>query len=241
MIVGGEYANIKKVPWHVGIYRQTSTDSDFVQQCGGTIINPKVVISAAHCFWNREEHKPNREDEYRVVAGKYFRDFNDRRENNTYQTLGVDKVHFVNGYIDYEGFYANDIAIVILNNFIEYKIHVAPICIQEYTFEEKIVPHGNCCRLGSYTICWQPKWIQREDCLKKFDESFRPFLTSDKFCAGYLLGVGVCRGDSGGGLVFPKIVNGKTVYYLRGIVSAGQNKGGSCDSDRYAVFTNIAH
>lgn len=44
----------------------------------------------------------------------------------------------------------------------------------------------------------------------------------------------------GGGLVFPQTVRQKTTYILRGIVSTGGNKDGSCDSDKYTTFTNVA-
>lgn len=253
LIFGGEYVNIIKVPWHVGIYKQNSEDSDFIQQCGGTIINSKVVISAAHCFWNRQSNKLNSETLYRVVAGKYYRAFNDPRENNTYQTVGIEKIIIAEGYIDYEGLFSGDIAILILNNYLEYKINVAPICITNYKFDEKIVPPGTSGLVAGWGLVSsggdpsdrlkqvELPVIQREQCLKAVDQSFRPFLTSDKFCAGLLTGVGVCVGDSGGGLVFSKTINGHTVYYLRGIVSIGHNKDGSCDIDKYAVFTNTAH
>lgn len=49
-----------------------------------------------------------------------------------------------------------------------------------------------------------------------------------------------CLFDLGGGLVFPQIVGHKTIHVLRGIVSTGGNKGGSCDNDKYTTFTNVA-
>lgn len=85
-IVGGENANVKNVPWHVGIYTNFGNKSD-VNVCGGTIISAKVVISAAHCFWDRSRNKFNSYTEYRIVAGKYYHNLNDPRENNTYQSL----------------------------------------------------------------------------------------------------------------------------------------------------------
>lgn len=48
-------------------------------------------------------------------------------------------------------------------------------------------------------------------------------------------------GDSGGGLVFPSNENGRKKWYIRGIVSTGANKLDSCDSDKYATFTNVAY
>lgn len=46
-VVGGFSASINEVPWHVGIYKFNGTG--YSLQCGGTIINARVVISAMHC------------------------------------------------------------------------------------------------------------------------------------------------------------------------------------------------
>lgn len=46
-VVGGFNASINQVPWHVGIYKFNGTG--YSLQCGGTIINARVVISAMHC------------------------------------------------------------------------------------------------------------------------------------------------------------------------------------------------
>ena len=69
------------------------------------------------------------------------------------------------------------------------------------------------------------------------------YLIEDKFCAGKNDGQASCRGDSGGGLVFPKEVGGTTAYYLRGLVSNSRTYviGGviACDVGFYTLFTNI--
>lgn len=254
-IVGGEVTNITKVPWHVGIYKKSSTNGELVQQCGGTILNPKVIISAAHCFWNKVDNKLEDPSEFRVSAGKAFRSYDDVRETNKFQILAVDRIHVVDGYDDYEGLYANDLAVVVLSTYIEYKVHIAPICIDyRYELEEKTIPAGFIGRVAGWGLessGGQPSnllksielpVVQRDVCKSNFGVSFRPFVTGDKFCAGLLnLDVGLCQGDSGGGLVFAKVIDGRTIFYLRGIVSTGPNKSGSCDSNQYTTFTNVAH
>ena len=64
----------------------------------------------------------------------------------------------------------------------------------------------------------------------------------DKICAGNKDGQAACQGDSGSGLVFPKIVGGTTAYYLRGIVSNSRTLmvgAGGCDVHFYTLFTNV--
>lgn len=56
------------------------------------------------------------------------------------------------------------------------------------------------------------------------------------FCAGWKNGTGVCRGDSGGGI----IVLVKGVFYLRGIVSSSLlTPAGDCDTYENAVYTDV--
>lgn len=251
-IVGGHVTNITKIPWHVGIYRKLH--GDFQQQCGGTIINPKVVISAAHCFWNLQERKVNPAKEYRVSAGKVYRAYDDPRETNTFQTFAVDRVQIWDKYEDFDGNYEFDIAIVILNQFIEFRVHIAPICIEyNYDLEERSVPTDWVGRVAGWGLeesggapssvlkIIEIPVISRNVCKESFKNS-NVFVTGDKFCAGFRdMGIGLCQGDSGGGLVFPKVVNGKNVYFIRGIVSNGPSSMGSCDSNQYTAFTNTAH
>lgn len=50
---------------------------------------------------------------------------------------------------------------------------------------------------------------------------------------------GVCKGDSGAGLVVPKNINGENVYFLHGIVSNTRSVNGGCDMNFYALFTHV--
>jgi len=74
-----------------------------------------------------------------------------------------------------------------------------------------------------------------EDCF--FDYPSLVTLSSRRtFCGGTGNGFGVCKGDSGSGL----IVTDGTVYYLRGIVSSSIIGGRyGCDVNAYAVFTDV--
>lgn len=255
-IVGGTATNITKVPWHVGIYKKSDANAEFVQQCGGTILGPKVVISAAHCFWDQFENKFEDRSVFRVAAGKIYRAYDDTRDTYFAQKFEINELHTWNGYNDRDGLYKDDIAVLILNRYIEYRPYIAPICINlEYEPEDRAVPAGSRGRAAGWGLeqsggsssnvlkIIELPVIDRTVCKHDLQHS-ADIVTGEKFCAGYAnLNIGMCQGDSGGGLVFSRVnsYTGKTVFYLRGIVSNGPNKDGSCDSDLYTVFTNTAH
>lgn len=195
------------------------------------------------------------ESEFRIVAGKFYRRFNDPREKNKFQVLNIEKVHHREGYNHNEGLYAADLAVIIIERYIDFKTYIAPICI-DYNLkdEEKVVPAGSIGRVAGWGLeqsnghlsdklkVIEVPVINRAQCRQSFDRSFRAYLTYDKFCAGYKdLGIGLCQGDSGGGLVFSKDEGNRKVFYLRGIVSTGPNNHGSCNSNQYTLFTNSAH
>ena len=52
-IVGGQEAEVNKIPWQVGLVK--THDVDFIF-CGGTIIGPSTVITAAHCVYGPIPH-----------------------------------------------------------------------------------------------------------------------------------------------------------------------------------------
>lgn len=53
------------------------------------------------------------------------------------------------------------------------------------------------------------------------------------------LGTSLCKGDSGGGLVFPEFDRGTERYYLRGIVSTAPNNDDLCNAFTLTTFTQI--
>ena len=71
-VVHGRNALEGEVPWTIEIYHHNNA----FKTCGGTLISPSKILSAAHCFHNELKAFPNRLTDY-VDAGTY-------RYNNFY-------------------------------------------------------------------------------------------------------------------------------------------------------------
>ena len=50
-IVHGFNANRREFPWHAAIFVKAKNELDYI--CGGTLIRPSIVITAAHCIITR--------------------------------------------------------------------------------------------------------------------------------------------------------------------------------------------
>lgn len=249
-IVGGHSVDIAKVPWHAGIYRRRSSrDNDFENICGGTVISSKLVVTAMHCFWDKENGRPANVRDFKVAVGKSKREL-DADEDNKIQEFSVDRIHYEKSYMDVNGLYDGDIVILELDQYIYYTNFISPACLY---FDLDILEPGLMGKVAGWGLTSSGGAASHElkvvdlptvgydECVANANIEFRRFVTSDKFCAGYLnRGVSACAGDSGGGLVIPaKGSQNSKKYYLRGIVSSGGNKAGSCDDNKHIIFTNL--
>lgn len=225
------------LPWHVTIHKFAGIDLAFEKICGGTILNAKVVLSAAQCF----QHKPK---DYILTTEKSF------GENSQVQVFNsFDQINFGARYTGAEGNFYHNFAIVVLKEHIEFNPFVVPICV-DYDLDdgEKYVTPGLKGLVGSWeeanssalkTI--EMTVISRDKCRRNSSEEFLGYLTSDKFCAETPSpGVFLTHRDGGSGLVLPIEKNGRTAYYLKGVLSTG-SPNSTLDQNNYFTFTNIAY
>jgi secreted trypsin-like serine protease len=67
-IVGGKTAVPGQFPW-LAFIADFPPGSEFVTACTGTVLTPRVILTAAHCTLNEETKAPEDPTGYRVVTG----------------------------------------------------------------------------------------------------------------------------------------------------------------------------
>ncbi|XP_050559584.1 modular serine protease-like isoform X1 [Spodoptera frugiperda] len=249
LMSGGRPAKHGELPWHVGVYYKKN--KPYEQICGGSIISRKVVLSAAHCFWKLEAMEPP--CRYAVQAGKLFRDWNDEQDEEVQQRDVID-IKIPPHYRGVQTNFQYDLAIVILEKSLFFKMLVQPVCLDFGPEMDKrhLKPGsmGKVAGWGYTSEAGEPSPYLKvadlpsvgiQQCLNETSFAFKVYITVDKICAGYTNGTAtVCKGDSGGGLSFPEQENGVTKYYLRGIVSTAPADGLTCNTITLTTFTHVA-
>ncbi|KAM9255753.1 transmembrane protease serine 4 [Cariama cristata] len=205
-VLGGSPAAIEAWPWQVSLqYRKEHI-------CGGSIIDPSWVLTAAHCFKNNPIVQS-----WRVKAGS------DLLSGTA--TLAVEKVFLAE--VMPASSKDNDIALVKLRSPLRVSDSSKPICLPY--FDEELVPgtslwvigwgytqeHG---KLSETLQQAEVKLIDKESCNLA---AYHGEVTEKMLCAGLPQGgVDTCQGDSGG----PLLYSGGH-WQVVGIVSWGQGCG----------------
>ncbi|KAF6200174.1 hypothetical protein GE061_006475 [Apolygus lucorum] len=230
--VTGEY------PWHAGLYQMK--DGVYAHFCGGTIISPHIILTAAHCIWDDNAQRVVDAKLLQVAVGKYTRSWETMDQQE--QRIGVREIVPQRAYRGQSNSYEQDIAALDLVHSINLSNVVLPACIDwtsEGTFSVGMV---------GTVVGWgldennQPSeelkaaklpYLDYDTCRRRSPEAFLRFITYDKFCAGTgsERGTSVQQGDSGGGITF---VRHNNLHFLYGIVSIKP-----LDLDTFAAYTNV--
>ncbi|XP_054083386.1 phenoloxidase-activating factor 2-like [Zeugodacus cucurbitae] len=229
-------------PWMVAILRDGviggKTLNGYV--CGGSVIAPNVVLTAAHCVLNVDPHL--------LVARAGEWDTQTKQEVLPHQNARVKEVIRHENYNKRTLF--NDIALFILETPFTWEENVRPICLPE---PDTNFDHSRC-----YTSGWGKDKFGKDGIphviLKKIDLPAVPRATCQSnqrktrlgrffrldqslICAGGEEGKDICEGDGGSPLVCPD-PNNPNSYYQAGIVSWGIKCG---VKDVPGVYANVAY
>lgn len=228
-IVGGKESIPHSWPWQVAILTKWKE-----QYCGGTLIAPGWVLTAAHCI-RRKGHKR------KVIVRVGEHEIHVDNKNEVDMKVEQD---FPHKSFDYETI-TNDIALLKLRKPERIKDLVEYACLPEP--EDKLADGTSC-----YIVGWgkqknthllgseslreaEVPIVSKKKCRKAFD--YR--IGEKQICAGLKKGgVDSCAGDSGGPLICPKIVNGTERWVVYGVTSYGEGCG---QKGKYGIYTKVSH
>ncbi|CAG9134477.1 unnamed protein product [Plutella xylostella] len=249
LVAGGVSAKHGELPWHVGVYKKTT--EPYKQICGGSIVTQTLVISAAHCFWD-DTLKLQEAKNYAVAAGKIYKPWSEPADTEA-QKRDVENIVVPDKFFGAETNFDYDLALVFLKEPFEYRSFIKPVCLN---FNKRV--EAEQLRPGSYgkVAGWgftgpqsppsavlkvvELPYMDEGSCLRSAPEGYRDLVTSQKFCAGSEDGKTVCKGDSGGGLVFPSKELGVVRYYLRGVVSTAPKGYDICNVGTITTFSHLS-
>lgn len=186
-IVGGKRAGKDEYPFMVSILRKSRTKG-MKHNCGGTILNSRTILTAAHCLNKKKAHYVyvghtniatfKKEYIFKVVKITYHRRFNNRKLRDGY-----------------------DIGVIKLDRKISFTRlkHVGKICLPGRGAKADMKK----CRVMGWGVNannYAPKnmFVAKAPIVKKDKDCKR---SRKIICAGYSGGEGACKGDSGGALV----------------------------------------
>jgi len=241
-IVGGSATDWQHWPWQASIQfdnRQgliSDAAHDFIQFCGGSIIHPQWILTAAHCF----------------PAGVDAR--NTRLWHGGSRVGQGGRAHDIAAIFSHprwnEATMENDIALIKLARPMENLPRGAVVQLQTPVQERMFAPSGTCSvvtgwgqmRSGDHPTSDTLQQvdvpiIDLETCRAAYRGRTRTPIHDSNLCAGYRQGTrDSCQGDSGGPLVVPD-PNVPAGWTQTGIVSWGL---GCAAPDSYGVYTRVA-
>ncbi|XP_069875774.1 serine protease 29-like [Dipodomys merriami] len=219
-VVGGSSAPQGRWPWQVSLRVYSYHWASWVHICGGSLVHPRWVLTAAHCIRRRDADPAA----FRVHVGDVYL-------YGGQQLLGVSKVVVHQDYVHW--MVGSDVALLRLAEPVQCSANVKPVRLPSASLDA-----------ASLDQCWVTGWgyvslfsslpppyrlqeaklrvVSNAVCEEKFHNATwhrfhgRRFIQEDMLCAGGF-GRGSCFGDSGGPLVCK--VSGS--WTLMGVVSWG--------------------
>jgi len=230
-IVGGVVTDGAGVyPWQVYIKMLDRSQQYQISYCGGSIINKRWIVTAAHCTSEGMTAK-----RLRIVLGEY----DTSKKDSTEKEYAVSKV--VNHPQYNTNSLKNDISLLKTTKEIVYTDYIIPVCLPAPT---QVANIGQGCIISGWG---DTKNVNEADNIlrnakipiisnKQCNSWLNDQVYDTNICAGYEAGgVDACQGDSGGPLVCYQ--QDDTNWVLYGITSWGD---GCAKARKPGVYTRVS-
>ncbi|XP_004700657.1 acrosin [Echinops telfairi] len=236
-IVGGQTAPIGAWPWMVSVQFFTFYNSRRYHSCGGILLNSHWVLTAAHCFANK-----NKVYHWRLIFGA-----SEVIYGHNMPVKPPMQERFVEKIVIHEKYSSaleqNDIALLKVTPPVPCGSFIGPACLPRFKAGPPTIPQA----------CWVAGWgyvresalrpspILREARVSLIDlelcnstEWYNGRIRSTQVCAGFPQGnIDTCQGDSGGPLMCKD--NVENIFVVVGITSWGV---GCARAKRPGVYTS---
>uniref|UniRef100_A0A0A1WHE6 CLIP domain-containing serine protease n=1 Tax=Zeugodacus cucurbitae TaxID=28588 RepID=A0A0A1WHE6_ZEUCU len=236
-IYGGNETGILDYPWMALLrYRSRTNELEFL--CGGSLLNTRYVLTAAHCTVRSQQRVL-----HSVRLGEW-----DIRTNPDCEVdingvkscapefieLGIEKIISHPRYVSGSNDQFFDIALLRLEKSVAYTNFIRPICLPGSTELCGSMFVNSTMEVAGWGATNKPKaasspvkmaisvgiW-ETDKCQNIYKTSNRIIDGTHHLCAGGVSGIDACRGDSGGPLMLQELINHRYIYFVTGVISFG--------------------
>lgn len=246
-MTNGNATELGQWPWQAGVSLWFEEEKRWQLTCGGSLLNERWVVTAAHCVTKDRSNIPINSKALALFLGKYYRSF---EKDDVY--VQMIKAAQVVVHPDYDfSKYDFDIALLQLEAPAKLTSRVQPICLPSDESTRENIRDGKTGVVVGWGVTEDHRYsealrqsnlpvVSHLKCEQGYRENLRSIsVTTNMFCAGYPEGlIDTCNGDSGGPMMFLDETQRPKRWILEGIVSWGSGSG--CGkANHYAGFTKV--